>query len=175
MCIRDRSLIDARYVTLARMIVTLAGPSVGTMLEGTVDFSGTVEGLEHDRLEYKVDSGEWMLGEELEFLDVGTQDWSFSWNSNSVEDGSHRLSFRMVNESGVMTDTIRRTYTVDNQPAAPDFVFQSTVEIMDQGLPVYSAVAGTVLEVDFTIANVGDLDATAVSYTHLTLTTKRIV
>ena len=158
----EESLIDARYVTLARMIVTLAGPSVGTMLEGTVDFSGTVEGLEHDRLEYKVDSGEWMLGEELEFLDVGTQDWSFSWNSNSVEDGSHRLSFRMVNESGVVTDTIRRTYTVDNQPAAPDFVFQSTVEIMDQGLPVYSAVAGTVLEVDFTIANVGDLDATEV-------------
>ena len=158
----EESLIDARYVTLARMIVTLAGPSVGTMLEGTVDFSGTVEGLEHDRLEYKVDSGEWMLGEELEFLDVGTQDWSFSWNSNSVQDGSHRLSFRMVNESGVMTDTIRRTYTVDNQPAAPDFVFQSTVEIMDQGLPVYSAVAGTVLEIDFTIANVGDLDATDV-------------
>ena len=33
---------------------------------------------------------------------------------------------------------------------------------MDQGLPVYSAVAGTVLEIDFTIANVGDLDATDV-------------
>ena len=30
---------------------------------------------------------------------------------------------------------------------------------MDQGLPVYSAVAGTVLEVDFTITNAGDLDA----------------
>ena len=158
----EESLLDARYVNLASMVVTLAGPSVGTLLDGTVEFSGTVEGLEHDRLEYKVDSGEWALGEELEFLDVGTQDWSFSWNSNAVEDGSHRLSFRMVNDSGVATDTIRRTYTIDNQPAAPDFVFQSTVEIMDQGLPVYSAVAGTVLEVDFTIANVGDLDATDV-------------
>jgi hypothetical protein len=30
---------------------------------------------------------------------------------------------------------------------------------MDQDLPVYSAVAGTVLEVDFTVINVGDLDA----------------
>ena len=158
----EESLLDARYVRLARMLVTLAGPSVGTLLDGSVEFSGTVEGLEHDRLEYKVDSGEWLLGEELDFLDVGTQDWSFSWNSNSVEDGSHRLSFRMVNDSGVATDTIRRTYTIDNQPAAPDFVFQSTVEILDQGLPVYSAVAGTVLEVDFTIANVGDLDATDV-------------
>jgi subtilisin family serine protease len=158
----QESLLDARYVNLARMAVTLAGPSVGTLLVGSVDFSGTAEGLEHDRLEYKVDSGEWLLGEELEFLDVGTQDWSFGWNSNAVEDGSHRLSFRMVNESGVATDTVRRTYTVDNQPAAPDFVFQSSVEILDQGLPVYSAVAGTVLEIDFTIGNVGDLDATDV-------------
>ena len=47
-------------------------------------------------------------------------------------------------------------------PAAPDFAYQGSVEIMDQGLPVYSAVAGTVLEIDFTIANVGDLDATDV-------------
>ena len=155
----QESSIEARFVNLARMAVTLAGPSVGTLLAGSVEFSGTVEGLEHDRLEYKVDSGEWTLGEELEFIEVGSQDWSFSWNSNSVEDGSHRLNFRMLNDSGVATDTIRRTYTVDNQPAAPDFEFQGSVEIMDQGLPVYSAVAGTVLEIDFTIANVGDLDA----------------
>ena len=155
----QESSIEARFVNLARMAVTLAGPSVGTSLQGSVEFSGTVEGLEHDRLEFKVDSGEWMLGEELEFMEIGTQDWSFTWNSNSVEDGSHRLDFRMVNESGVVTDTVRRTYDVDNQPAAPDFVFQGSVEIMDQGLPVYSAVAGTVLEIDFTIANVGDLDA----------------
>ena len=158
----QESSIEVRFVNLARMAVTLAGPSAGTALEGSVEFTGTVEGLEHDRLEFKVGSGEWLLGEELEFLEVGSQDWSFTWNSNSVEDGSHRLSFRMVNDSGVATDTVRRTYTVDNQPAAPDFVFQGSVEIMDQGLPVYSAVAGTGLEIDFTIANVGDLDATDV-------------
>ena len=156
------SSIDARFVNLARMVVTLAGPAVGTALTGSVEFTGTAEGLEPDRLEFKVDSGEWALGEELEFMEVGSQDWSFTWNSNSVEDGSHRLSFRMVNESGVVTDTIRRTYIIDNMPAAPDFVYQGSVEIMDQGLPVYSAVAGTVLEIDFTIANVGDLDATDV-------------
>ena len=158
----DESSIAARYINLARMAVTLAGPSVGTSLEGSVEFTGTAEGLEPDRLEFKVDSGEWNLGQELEFMEVGSQDWSFTWNSNTVEDGSHRLSFRMVNESGVVTDTIRRTYTVDNMPAAPDFTYQGSVEIMDQGLPVYSAVAGTVLEIDFTIANVGDLDATDV-------------
>mgnify|MGYP006090960745 FL=1 len=155
----DESAIDARWVNIARMAVTIAGPPLGTALQGSVEFSGNVEGIEHDQLEYRIDNGDWLVGDELDSMEVGTQDWSFSWNSNSVDDGSHRISFRMVNESGVMTDDVRRTYAVDNQPAAPDFLFQGSVEIMDQGLPVYSAVAGTVLEVDFTITNAGDLDA----------------
>ena len=155
----DESSLDVRWVNIARMAVTIAGPPLGTALQGTVEFSGTVEGVEHDILEYRVDNGDWLVGEELTEMDVGSQDWSFSWNSNSVDDGSHRIAFRMVNQSGVVTDDVRRTYTVDNQPAAPDFLFQGTVEIRDQDLPVYSAVAGTVLEVDFTIGNVGDLDA----------------
>ena len=100
------------------MAVTIAGPAIGTALQGTVEFSGTVEGVEHDILEYKIDNGDWLVGEELTSLATGTQDWSFSWNSNSVDDGSHRINFRMVNESGVKTDEVRRTYTVDNQPAA---------------------------------------------------------
>ena len=155
----EESALDARWINIARMAVTIAGPAVGTALQGSVDFSGTVEGVEHDVLEYKIDNGDWLVGEQLDEMEIGTQDWSFSWNSNSVDDGSHRVNFRMVNESGVATDEIRRTYTVDNQPAAPDFQFQGSVEIMDQDLPVYSAVAGTVLEVDFTVINVGDLDA----------------
>ena len=155
----DESSLDVRWVNIARMAVTIAGPPLGTALQGTVEFSGTVEGVEHDILEYRVNNGDWLVGEELAEMDVGSQDWSFSWNSNSVDDGSHRIAFRMVNQSGVITDDVRRTYTVDNQPAAPDFLFQGTVEIRDQDLPVYSAVAGTVLEVDFTIGNVGDLDA----------------
>ena len=155
----DESSLDVRWVNIARMAVTIAGPPLGTALQGTVEFSGTVEGVEHDILEYRIDNGDWLVGEELSQMEVGSQDWSFTWNSNSVDDGSHRIAFRMVNESGVISDDVRRTYTVDNQPAAPDFLFQGSVEIRDQDLPVYSAVAGTVLEVDFTIGNVGDLDA----------------
>ena len=155
----DESLLDVRWVNIARMAVTIAGPPLGTALQGTVEFSGTVEGIEHDLLEYRIDNGDWLVGEELSSMEAGSQDWSFTWNSNSVDDGSHRIAFRMVNESGVLSDDVRRTYTVDNQPAAPDFLFQGSVEIRDQDLPVYSAVAGTVLEVDFTIGNAGDLDA----------------
>ena len=155
----EASNVSIRVVNIARMEVTLEAPTLGTALQGSVEFSGTVEGVEHDKLEYRIENGDWIVGETLSPLSTGKQDWSFTWNSNSVNDGSYRISFRMVNQSGVMTDEIRRAYTVDNQPAAPDFIFHGSVEIMDQDLPVYSAVAGTVLEVDFTVRNTGDLDA----------------
>ena len=153
------SAIDFRVINLARMGITLASPVVGTSLQGNVDFSGTVEGVEHDYIEFKIDSGDWEFAMSLPELEVGNQDWSFSWDSREVPDGSTRLSFRMVNESGLKTDDVRRTFTIDNQPAAPDFIFTGVVEIKDEvGLPMQSAVAGSALTVDFSIANVGDLD-----------------
>ena len=155
----EESAVDFRRVYLARMGITLASPTVGSDIQGTVDFSGTVEGVEHDYIEFKVDSGEWQFGVDLPEMAVGNQDWTFSWDSRGVPDGSTKLSFRMVNESGVKTDDVRRTFNIDNQPAAPDFLFVGVVEIKDEvGLPMQSAVAGTVLTVQFSIANVGDLD-----------------
>ena len=146
------SNIDFRVINLARMKVTIASPNVGQSVSGIVEFSGTVDGVQHDFMEYKVDNGEWEFATDLPNLEVGSQDWSYNWDSTTVSDGSTRLSFRMVNESGVKTDDIRRTIDVDNMPAAPDFVFTGVVEVLDEvGLPVQTAVA--------------------VSYTHLTLPT----
>ena len=69
----------------------------------------------------------------------------------------------MVNESGVKTDDVRRTFDIDNMPAAPDFTFIGDVEIQDAvGLPVLDAVAGSTLAVKFSVKNVGDLDASNV-------------
>ena len=154
------SNIDFRVINLARMKVTIASPNVGQSVSGIVEFSGTVDGVQHDYLEYKVDNGEWEFATELPNLEVGSQDWSYNWDSTTVSDGSTRLSFRMVNESGVKTDDIRRTIDVDNMPAAPDFVFTGVVEVLDEvGLPVQTTVAGSILTVRFTIENVGDLDA----------------
>ncbi len=154
------SNIDFRVINLARMKVTIASPNVGESVSGMVEFSGTVDGIQHDYIEYKVDNGQWEFATDLPALEVGSQDWSFNWDSTTVTDGSTRLSFRMVNESGVKTDDIRRTIDVDNMPAAPDFVFTGVVEVLDEvGLPVQSAVAGSILTVKFTIENVGDLDA----------------
>ena len=65
----------------------------------------------------------------------------------------------------VNSDVQKRTYEVDNLPAAPNFAFTGTVGVYDGGLPVNTAVAGTVLEVRFSLRNIGDLDANEVYLT----------
>ena len=161
----EASMIDLRIVRFARMAVFISEPSLGTDLVGFVDFEGTAEGTEHDRIEYKINNGDWVLGDSLTFQEEGTQDWSFRWDSTEVGDGSHRISVRMVNASGVSSDVLKRTYQVDNLPAAPNFAFAGTVGVYDGGLPVNTAVAGTVLEVRFGLRNIGDLDADEVYIT----------
>ena len=159
----SESNVDFRDINLARMKVTLASPGVGESISGMVDFTGSVDGVQHDYIEYKVDNGEWELAIDLPDLEVGSQDWTFSWDSTVVPDGSTRISFRMVNESNVKTDDVRRTFDVDNMPAAPDFTFSGVVQVYnDVGLPVLTAVAGSILTIDFTIENIGDLDASDV-------------
>ena len=161
----EASVIDIRIVRFARMTVSISEPPLGTALVGSVAFSGTVEGLDHDRVEYKIDGDDWQLGDQLTEQEEGVQDWSFTWDSTQVGDGSHRISVRMVNASGVVSDVVKRTYEVDNLPAAPNFAFTGTVGVYDGGLPVNNAVAGTVLEVRFGLRNIGDLDANEVYLT----------
>ena len=161
----EASVIDIRIVRFARMAVSISEPPLGTALVGSVQFSGTVEGLDHDRVEYKIDGDEWQLGDQLTEQEEGVQDWSFTWDSTQVGDGSHRISVRMVNTSGTVSDVVKRTYEVDNLPAAPNFAFTGTVGVYDGGLPVNNAVAGTVLEVRFGLRNIGDMDASEVYLT----------
>ena len=161
----EASVVDVRVVRFARMTVSISEPPLGTALVGLVDFSGTAEGIEHDRIEYKIGSQDWQLGDNLNQEGDTVQDWSFTWDSSAVADGSHRVSVRLVNASGVTSDVLKRTYEVDNLPAAPNFAFTGTVGVYDGGLPVNSAVAGTVLEVRFSLRNIGDLDADEVYLT----------
>ena len=92
-------------------------------------------------------------------LENGNQEWSFSWDSTTVEDGNHRVSVRMVNKSGVSTESTSRTYNIDNQPAAPAFRFVGSVEVVSESLPVSKVIAGSIVEVTFSVTNFGDLDA----------------
>lgn len=163
----EASASDVRWGRISRMMVSFGSPSSGTSISDTVTFSGSAQGIEADELHYRVGSEEWLMVHTFDSTDNEIQDWSFTWDSTEVDDGSHRISIKMVNLSGLETDVVRRTFTVDNQPAAPALKFQSSVEILDQDLlPATSAVAGTVLEIHFSVVNTGDADA---SDLHLSL------
>ena len=151
---------DARWGNLGKMMVSFGSPSSGSTLSGTVSFSGIAQGVEPQKLVYRVDSGEWKDAHSFDDTDNSAQDWSFTWDSTEVDDGSHKISVKLINVSGVESELVRRTFNIDNLPAAPELRFQGSVTIMDQDLPADNAVAGTILEVHFNVVNTGDADAT---------------
>ena len=150
----------AHWVRIGRMSVSFGSPASGSTLSDTVSFSGTAQGIEPSELIFRVDSGEWSSVYTFDEEDYESQDWSFTWDSTEVDDGSHKISIRLVNKSGLESDIVRRTYTIDNLPAAPELRFQGSVEIFDQELPASKTIAGTILEIHFNVVNTGDLDAT---------------
>ena len=160
--IGDGDLIssDARWGYIGKMMVSFGSPSSGSKLTDTVTFTGTAQGIEPSKLLYRVNNEEWEDAHDFDDESNDEQDWSFTWDSNQVNDGSHKISVKLVNVSGAESDIVRRTFTVDNQPAAPELRFQGSVEIFDQDLPASKAVAGTILEIHFGVVNTGDLDAT---------------
>jgi subtilisin family serine protease len=157
----DESAVVVRWVNIGRMFLAISSPSSSESLIGNIQFEGTYDGIEPDRIEYQINNDEWNFGYQIPSEDSSNQ-WSLNWDSTQVDDGAHRISFRLVNESGVNSDSVRRTYNVDNMPAQSELQFIGVVQILEQGLPVHSAVAGSLLEIDFTIANYGDLDASEI-------------
>ena len=154
------SSLDARWGQIGRMMVSFGSPSSGSTLTDTVSFSGTAQGIEPSKLKYKINSEDWEDAHTFDSNDNDVQVWSFTWDSTEVSDGSHRVSVKLVNISGIESEITRRTFTIDNMPAAPALRFQGVVEILDQDLPASSAIAGTILEVHFNVVNTGDSDAT---------------
>jgi len=157
----DESAIAVKWVNLGRMYMAISSPSTSEKLIGNIQFEGTYDGIDPDRIEYQINNGEWNIGHEISSGETSNQ-WSLNWDSTEVDDGAHRISFRLVNESGVKSEIVRRTYNVDNMPAQAELQFIGVVQILEQGLPVHSAVAGSLLEIDFTIGNYGDLSASEI-------------
>ena len=150
----------ANWARIGKMSASFGSPSSGSTLTDTVTFSGTAQGIEPSELIYRVNSEEWVTAYTFDEEDNEAQDWSFTWDSTQIDDGSHKISIRLVNKSGIESDIVRRTFTVDNMPAAPELRFQGSVQIYDQDLPASKAIAGTILEIHFNVVNTGDLDAT---------------
>ena len=58
------------------MSISISSPSIGTDLVGNIQFGGIVHGIEHG-IQYKIDNGDWILGQNLPELENGNQEWSF--------------------------------------------------------------------------------------------------
>lgn len=148
-----------RVVYIGRMFMALSSPDASEDLVGNVQFEGYYDAIEPDRIEYRLDnSGDWEIGADIQ-NQGSTGQWSFNWDSSEINDGPHLFSFRLVNESGVKSDTTIIEYDIDNIPPQPELQFVGSAQIIDRGLSVQSAVSGSLLEIDFTIANYGDLSA----------------
>ena len=146
-------------VPFVDIAVNFTGPPVNVDLEGIVQFTGDVEGTDAERIEFKIDRGEWNIGENITNEDGENVDWGFFWDSNNVDDGPVEIKIRAVNSFGVKSNISSRSYFVDNIPPAPHLSFSGPPEIFEGGLPVDYALAGTVLEISFEVRNTGDLDA----------------
>ena len=160
----NESNAAVRFFKLSRTTIELETPISRNVLTGTVEVTGNVEGVEHDRIEYKVDDGDWKLGTTLTKHDGPGQDgsdsWSFNWDTTEVDDGYREFFVRMVNKTGFSSPFASRSYTIDNIEPAPSLRYQGEVEIFDQKLPAETAYAGSLLEVKFDVYNAGDKDAT---------------
>jgi subtilisin family serine protease len=152
-----------RKIQVSRMGISLQSPGLREVLEGPVQVTGQVEGVEHGRIEYRIDEQEWMLGTTLTNLSGngvdGIDDWEFTWDSSEADDGSRDLSVRMVNKSGLTSPVASRTYNIDNIPPAPGLRFQGGVEVYDQQLPAETVYSGSLLELKFNVFNGGDKNA----------------
>lgn len=155
----DVSAADVRWMNLGRMAASITSPSSQTVLDGSVTFTGTAQGPEPSAIEARIGSDPWTEVATLNDEDFELQDWSWTWDSTVVEDGDHYVAVRFVNQSGSVSESFRRTYEVDNLPAAPELALTGLSNVYNEGLVATSAVAGTVLEVRFEFLNDGDASA----------------
>ena len=80
-----------RKIQVSRMGISIQNPGLREVLDGSVQVTGGVEGVEHDRIEYRIDDEEWMLGTSLSNKSGNGQDgldyWEFTWDSSEADDG----------------------------------------------------------------------------------------
>ena len=158
------SNIAFRKFKVSRESILIDTPIARNPLTGTVEVKGEVEGVEHDRIEYRIDDGDWVFGSSIQSNSNpgadGESSWSFDWDTTEIEDGYRELSVRMVNKSGKISQSASRSYTIDNVDPAPSLRFIGDLDVLNRGMPAENAYQGSLLEMNFEVYNAGDADAT---------------
>ena len=102
--------------------VNITSPAEGAALTGVVKLSGKASDIDFlDTLAVlvQVDSGEWMEAE-------GNNSWSFSWDSNKVQNGAHRISVKAwdgranspISTVNVSVSNIHDIQIISSEPSA---------------------------------------------------------
>ena len=121
--------------------------------------SGTFLSPNPISVEWRIGRGEWNEISVSSSQDYTTVDWSVNWDTTQLEDGFHRIAVQGRDQSGVISDELRRTVEVDNFPPAPDLSIFGSISVEEYGVPVEEAFVNTFLEVRADIRNNGDADA----------------
>ncbi|MGY8701138.1 MAG: S8 family serine peptidase [Candidatus Poseidoniales archaeon] len=143
-------------VKLGEHKVSFTSPSGHDSLIGDVTFGGTWEGIEPSMIQYRVDAGDWSNGDSLTTVDYGDGNWNIDWDSETVDDGTHRFTVRLENQSEYFSDELRRSFIVDNEPPAPELSILGGVKVLQHGVDVSQALTLTHLIVEADIINNGD-------------------
>jgi len=138
-------------------------PTEFTPIAGDVSFEGSFVGIEPEKIQYRINSGEWIDGDvDMRFYDYPQLEygsWSFIWDSTEIFDGLHSVSLRLLNRSGLIGETLSFQFEVDNLPLAPDLAFYGLPVVQIQGLPVEQAYVNSILSVSVDVVNNGDAAA----------------
>jgi len=161
------SATSIRFVWANANILTLDRSQLSEEVSRTVSFDGTYDGVEVQGVQIRLDEGEWSSGGNVILnsskvvagLEISEGSWTWTWDSENVEDGPHRIRFRLVNDSEVVSEEVVVNLDVDNVNA-PDVSVDGTIHIeTGGGALVGSSWTGEILRVRSMILNRGDAPA----------------
>ncbi len=144
---------------LGSQSISIGNPSGQEPVSGSSTISGTFLTPNPISVEWRIGRGEWQEISVSSSEDYTTVDWSTNWDTTQLEDGFHRIAVQGRDQSGVISDELRRTVEVDNFPPAPDLSIFGSVSVEEYGVPVEEAYVNTFLEVRADVRNNGDADA----------------
>ena len=144
---------------MGRQTISIENPSGQNPVSGTTTISGTFLSPNPIAVEWRVGRGEWQeipVSSSSSYTEV---DWSINWDTTELDDGTHRIAVQGRDQSGVISDELRRTIEIDNYPPAPELSIFGSISVEEYGVPVEESYVNTFLEVRVDVRNYGDLVA----------------
>ena len=164
------STTASRFVWVGAMKVFPDAPPADRALSGEQTLTANWEAIDPNRIEIKIDDGDWMVKGTMSIDESHSHSgtiyangtWSYTFNTDTLPDGQHKVRFRVVNDSGLLSDEAAITVVIDNINA-PDLRVRGDLAVETaSGQTVGSAWVGERLQVSAEITNIGDATASDV-------------